>query len=1303
MNRYIADFKGDESNIGLVIRRPGPLRSCLLTSLAIFIIVGFHTGLGATPPPPGGATPVPAKTPAPPTTTAPAPSPAHGTAHHPHHPHHPPAKTTPAPAKTPVSAPPPTTPAPAKATASTPTATAPVPAKTTASAPPPTTPAPAKATAPATATAPIPPPAKTPAATPPPTSQPPAKATAPIPPPAKTPAATPPPTSQPPAKATAPPTSPAKPPAATSQPPRTTPAPPSSSSSSFVPRLPTHFPKHPGLETKRPAQGRGVARGPRQAEAKARAFFTLHSPIRRMVEGSRATMARLAHGPLTTIQSFDAGSGNREEILGLQDAAHLRWALNAPPQRLVLTNLATGETTPLDPGAGTVEIPGPVRRRQLFSLQATLGGRVEATDLTLAARGIDRVAGDTAHPRKAYRKGAVLDQAAWRHVTGLAMAPDGSLLFSEGRDQTIRKVQPDGQVVAFAGRRGVPDLVGDGGPTQSDLNLPGAMAILGDQLYIVDEGTATIKAMPLDGSAPPRLVAGSLQRSVGLGRLSSHDGIGDHASFNQPRAIAAHAASGLLFVLDRHRIRILEPTGQVTTLPEPFEDPRGLAVDADGRIYVADGGRNRVLRLVPVGGLPLTLQTSFREEVLVHGFALEHPGGLALDPTGRTLFMVNQAHNLVQRISLNPSQPTVRSMAGSGFNGFEDGTTEIGTVGEIRFDGPTSLVAGPDGLYVADQHGTALRRIQYDDKKVTVQTLGANRGEDSAGARDGDSELARFHHPMGVAVDRDGRIYVADRGNQAIRLIGTDGRVVSYEPEIPGRSGRPSWTDPTQVAVDGQGRMFVLETDTNEVWMVDAQGRVSIPLDIPDQKIRAIAVDPAGTAEHPELFVALSTPEGRAARGGRYAIWRVGGRLFDRFDQVGRVGALDTMAVDRTGAVYIASRPARTTTCAIRRFRPDGNGRWQPDRLLRFGPGTGRGDQAGTPKVTAMATDPAGNLYLADAANGIVWGAGPALDTVAVVAGAFPELAPVASPRALDTPLYQLHGIAVSPHGDLVLTSGNGVIQITAPGFVPPAPAAHPVDTTQTQAAEGGPTLGGIPPPPPPPEEGQYEMGPDPLAEARNRAGKGGGGNERPKQPDLMDQLRRKQKEKAKRAAGNPGGGGGVDAALARQRKEKAEKDAADAKAKEEAARREQEEKAQRRHARNQAPSGPPPGSTPVSSSSSQIPAQASSSSPRIPAKAPAKRANYQADPGRPHALPENLLSGIRAAGAGRRGMTADQIRARDAEEPKPSEEPLGDKMLQNLSNDRELAARIDIMKRRKALAPEDTDVDPDEWDPDKK
>jgi hypothetical protein len=381
-----------------------------------------------------------------------------------------------------------------------------------------------------------------------------------------------------------------------------------------------------------------------------------------------------------------------------------------------------------------------------------------------------------------------------------------------------------------------------------------------------------------------------------------------------------------------------------------------------------------------------------------------------------------------------------------------------------------------------------------------------------------------------------------------------------------------------------------------------------------------------------------------------------------------------------------------------------------------------------------MATDPAGNLYLADAANGIVWGAGPALDTVAVVAGGYPDLAPVAAPRALDTPLYQLHGIAVSPHGDLVLTSGNGVIQITAPGFVPPAPAA-PIDLAQTQPGEEAPPLGDIPPPPPPPDAGDYAEGPDPLALLRNQAGRGkapgGRAPEDPKRAVSAADILAARESMRKRSAKKPGGGGGVEAELARQRAERAQKAAADAKARQDAANQAHAAKARQRRAltpapsggpeAGQAPSGAPLGFTPVpakvpakvpahaSSSSPQVPVSASSSSPQVPVSAsssspvatsgspvppaPAKRAKNQVMPDRPHALPESLMDEIRAAGAGRHRLTADQIKARDARQQEQRRKRLDNDLLGNLRDDPKLKAL------RYADNPENEQADNDDWD----
>jgi outer membrane translocation and assembly module TamA len=78
-------------------------------------------------------------------------------------------------------------------------------------------------------------------------------------------------------------------------------------------------------------------------------------------------------------------------------------------------------------------------------------------------------------------------------------------------------------------------------------------------------------------------------------------------------------------------------------------------------------------------------------------------------------------------------------------------------------------------------------------------------------------------------------------------------------------------------------------------------------------------------------------------------------------------------------------------------------------------------------------------------------------------------------------------------------------------------------------------------------------------------------------------------------------------------------------------------------------------------------------------------------------------MAQIRTRGAARGGgLTAAEIKARDAEQQEQSEKPQGAKMLQTLYDDPKLAVVRRLEDRRKATAPEDGDVDPDEWDPDK-
>lgn len=813
--------------------------------------------------------------------------------------------------------------------------------------------------------------------------------------------------------------------------------------------------------------------------------------------------------PLVPIRAFECQGGldslanGQVTIAPTRQPVTLDWALEGVPDQLQLEDAATGMTWPLDLKQRSSTPFGPVRRRQRLVLKAITGNREATRTVELAARGTDLLAGDAVHPRNAYANGRLTDAAGWRHVTGLA-AHDGCLLFSEGPDHTIRRAGRDHLVGPFAGRRGCFDP-GDPGTPSDKLNRPGAMAVLGADLFVVDEGTQCIKSMPLDGHAPPVVFAGRPHP----GSVGSRDGVGDQATFSQPCDIAACESARILLVVERgsKSIRMVEPDGRVTTRKfQELQDPAAIAVDPRGRVYLADAGKSCIFLLEPEGGplapgVPLKLKAiagvvdRARRQELHNGAGLfatfSRPTGLCLDAKAERLFVADTGHHCIRQIVLNDGGTyMVSTLAGDGraVAGFQDSAA-----GPARFDRPSRLaLLGPD-LFVADQDGTALRRVALDGREVA--TPGCNRATLSAGAENAaDPRNARFSRPMGVAMDSKGCAYVADHLNHAIRRILPGGAVDTYA----GRMGEPvrhhilehksnahgpsqvvlgdpdqqdghrrdqlRLLNPTDLGIDGKDRIFVLEPRLGRVGMLENGAVTWTDLGSRGQGAACMAVSPDAAGD-PEFFLAARHPTRSGSPRVRDAhdIWKYTWGWPEPVAM--ELPGVAAMAARGDSQLFIATRDEERQVCTLRKFaRSAADQPWAEECQVSFGPGAQEGNDVGFPEVTGMAVDRAGNLFLADAANGIVWGAGPDLASVTRVAGQFPAFMPVAAPQGLDDPLYRLHGITATAQGDLVLTSGNAVIQITAPGFQPAAPAGPP-EAPPLEAPAAPPARTPAPPP----------------------------------------------------------------------------------------------------------------------------------------------------------------------------------------------------------------------------------------------
>jgi RHS repeat-associated protein len=357
-------------------------------------------------------------------------------------------------------------------------------------------------------------------------------------------------------------------------------------------------------------------------------------------------------------------------------------------------------------------------------------------------------------------------------------------------------------------------------------------AALGPRTVTARTGTEAVsraEAFAVLPPTPPARAGTTVSTLAGTGSSGFADGAGAQAQFASPEGLA-FTSGGSLVLADsaNHRIRRIAPDGSVTTLAgsgapglldggptlAQFNRPQGIAVAADGTLYVADTD-NHVLRRVALDGTVSTLAGTG-----IAGYQ-DGPGASAQFHAPRSLALRADGMLLIgdegnARIRLfNPADGTVSTLAGSGLQGFLDGPAlqaQFGSLAGFAAD-------ANNNVYVAD---TMNQRIRQLDAAGNVSTLA---GDGMFGFRDGPAAQARFADPTGIAVDAAGTLYVADAFNSLIRQITSQGSVSTLAgtgvrgfTDGPGVSA--TFRTPHTLALDGQGRVGVSDTGNQAVRLV---------------------------------------------------------------------------------------------------------------------------------------------------------------------------------------------------------------------------------------------------------------------------------------------------------------------------------------------------------------------------------------------------------------------------------------------------------------------------------------------------
>jgi sugar lactone lactonase YvrE len=278
---------------------------------------------------------------------------------------------------------------------------------------------------------------------------------------------------------------------------------------------------------------------------------------------------------------------------------------------------------------------------------------------------------------------------------GVAVAPDGSVYVADaGLAQRIRRIAPDGSVTTVAG--GEPGYR-DGPASTARFDTPSGLVVdAAGAVLVADTGNNVIRRIAPDGRVTT--VAGD-------GVPGDRDGPADQARFRAPTGVAVDAR-GRVIVADtfNDRIRAIEPDGTVSTIAgsgapglvegpaatSAFDTPSGVAVDPAFNVYVADSGNLAIRRISPDG-----LVTSVPHQGLVR------PAGVAIAADG-VLYAAGD-----DRIVAVDPDGAVRVVAGS-TPGFADGWGS-----DARFRSLAGIVAASQAqLFVADSMNAMIRRIR---------------------------------------------------------------------------------------------------------------------------------------------------------------------------------------------------------------------------------------------------------------------------------------------------------------------------------------------------------------------------------------------------------------------------------------------------------------------------------------------------------------------------------------------------------------------------------------------------------------
>ena len=315
------------------------------------------------------------------------------------------------------------------------------------------------------------------------------------------------------------------------------------------------------------------------------------------------------------------------------------------------------------------------------------------------------------------------------------------------------------------------------------------------------------------------------------------DGASTAASLNGPLGVAVDA-KGDIFISDRlnDRVREIKPDGTITTIAgngrfgssgdngpataAELSYAEGLAVDADGDLFIADEEADYVLEVNTQGIMSIVAGVGsagfYGDGGPATAAALNNPSGVAVNAAG-DVFIADTGNSRIQEVNTSGVISTVAGNLEPGYNGDNIAATSA----ELWYPEGVA-VDGNGNLFIADWENQRIREVNSSGIITTV----AGDGVFGYGGDNGAATSAELGGPFSIAIDPSDDLFIADADNNSVREVNAStgvittvaGNGVGFFSGDNGPATAAELDDPAGIAIDAAtDSVFVADTDNNRV------------------------------------------------------------------------------------------------------------------------------------------------------------------------------------------------------------------------------------------------------------------------------------------------------------------------------------------------------------------------------------------------------------------------------------------------------------------------------------------------------